>query len=70
MSNEVIYNKRVRVFHMQTCETNIIHETVYQATLLFSRICKARKTIKSTGRSDRAIFIALDALQSRELHCS
>ena len=26
--------------------------------------------MKSTGRSDRAVYIALDALQSRELHCS
>ena len=64
---DVKHNKPARVFYhgFQTRENNVTHEVVYQATLLFSRICKARKTMKITRPLRPRVFITLSALQIR-----
>ena len=65
---DVKYNRPARVFYQgfQTRKNNVTHEVVYQATLLFSRICKARKKMKITRPLRPRVFITLSTLQIQE----
>ena len=65
---DVKYNRPARVFYQgfQTRKNNVTHEVVYQATLLISRICKARKKMKITRPLRPRVFITLSTLQIQE----
>ena len=65
---DVKYNKPAGMFYQgfHTRENNVTHEVVYQASLLFWRICKARKTMKITRPLRPRVFVTLSALQIRE----